>query len=263
MSQPDSTTTVDGVDIRGPDDGPSVVFVHGAVFTRTMWAPQRDVLASDRKVIAPDLPGHGSRAAETFDFEVAVDMLDGVIEDHADDETLLVGLSLGGYVATEYARRQPDRIDGLVLSGSSVNPVEGMELLTRATGGITRLAARSDRIERFVEKRAAKWVQERNLSADHTAEIIEAGFYPKPFGTAGSQLAGRDFRAALSTYPGPVLILNGEQDYVMRRGEDAHAAAAQQGSIDSIENAGHVCNLHQPTAYTDAIREFMRRTVSA
>ena len=263
MQQNDPTVQSDGVDIRGPDDGPSVVLVHGAVFTRRMWAPQRDALAADRKVIAPDLPGHGSRAAQSFDFERAVGVLETAIEDYATDDCLLVGLSLGGYVATEYANRHPDRIDGLVLSGSSANPVDGMELLTRATGGIARLATRSDRIEQFVRDRAATWVGERPLSTDQIDEIVEAGFYPRPFGTAGPQLAGRDFRSALAAYPGPTLILNGERDYVMRRGEDEHAAAAPQGSVEMIDNVGHVCNLHRPTTYTDALRGFMRQQVLA
>ncbi|WP_253738688.1 alpha/beta fold hydrolase [Halohasta salina] len=263
MQRNDSTAQADGVDIHGPDDAPSVVFVHGAVFTRSMWAPQRDALASDRRIIAPDLPGHGSRAAQSFEFERAVDLVESVIKDYATEECLLVGLSLGGYVATEYANRHPDRIDGLVLSGSSANPVDGMELLTRAAGGIARLATRSDRIERFVEDRAAKWVRERPLSTAQATEITEAGFYPRTFGTAGPQLAGRDFRDALAAYPGPTLILNGERDYVMRRGEDEHAAAAPQGSIEVIDDAGHVCTLHRPTAYTDALREFMRQRVLA
>jgi pimeloyl-ACP methyl ester carboxylesterase len=259
----DPTAESDGVDIRGPNDGPSVVFVHGAVFTRAMWAPQRDALASDRKVIALDLPGHGTRSDEDFEFDVALNLLESVVDKHATDELLVVGLSLGGYLATEYVSHHPDRVDGVVLSGCSVNPVDGMELLTRAAGGITRLATRSERVNRFVDNAAAKWVRKQDLTEEHKNEIIDSGFYPKQFGNAGPDLAGRDFRAALATYPGLSLILNGERDVVMRRDEGSHAAAAQHCEIEIIENAGHVANLPRPAAYTDKIRDFMRQTVLA
>jgi pimeloyl-ACP methyl ester carboxylesterase len=263
MQRNDPTAESDSVDVSGPDDAPSIVFVHGAVFTQTMWAPQRDALSADRKVITLDLPGHGTRSDEDFEFDVALDLLESVVDEHATDELLVVGLSLGGYLATEYVHQHPDQVDGVVLSGCSVNPVDGMALLTRATGGITRLATRSDRVNRFVDKAAAKWVRKQDLSEEQKAEIVDSGFYPKQFGNAGPDLAGRDFRAALATYRGPSLILNGERDVVMRRGEGSHAAAAQHSQIEIIENAGHVANLPRPAAYTDKIRDFMRQTVLA
>jgi pimeloyl-ACP methyl ester carboxylesterase len=261
MQQNEPPTLSDGVDTAGPEDAPSIVFVHGAVFTRKMWAPQRDALAEEFHIVAPDLPGHGTRADGQFDFESAIDLLDRVVETNTDGNPLIVGLSLGGYIATEYVSHHPEQVDGVVLSGCSANPVDGMELLTRATGGITRLVTRSDRINRFIDNRAAEWVRKRDISGAHKDEIIESGFYPKQFGNAGPYLAGRDFRAALASYPGPSLILNGERDLVMRRGEDAHTEAAQQGRVEVLETVGHVANLHRPTAYTNAVSEFMRQTV--
>lgn len=263
MHQSESPTPVEGVDLRGPDDAPSIVFVHGAVFTQAMWGPQRDALATDRQVISLDLPGHGTRADEDFEFDAALNLLDRVVTEHVDETFLLVGLSLGGYLSTAYVRRHPAAVDGVVLSGCSANPVDGMELLTRATGGITRLATRSDRINQFIENRATKWVRKRDIPDVHKDEIINSGYYPKQFGNAGPDLAGRDFRGMLATYRGPSLILNGERDFVMRRGEDAHAAAAHDSTVQVIDNGGHVANLHRPVAYTDAIREFMGQTVLA
>lgn len=263
MQQPDAPTTTEGLDIRGPDDAPAIVFVHGAIFTSSMWAPQRDDLAANRQLLTFDLPGHGTRAGTDFEFDAALGLLDDVITEHVDGTCLVVGLSLGGYLATEYASRHPEKVDGIVLSGCSANPVDGMELLTRAVGGITRLATRSDRIKEFVTNRATQWVRKRDISAAHQNEIIEAGFYPKQFGNAGPYLAGRDFRAALASYPGPSLILNGEHDKVMRRGETAHAEAAQQSTVAVIDDVGHVANLHRPAAYTNAINEFLNQQVLA
>ncbi|WP_049921754.1 alpha/beta fold hydrolase [Halopiger djelfimassiliensis] len=251
------------VDVDGPADAQAIVFVHGAVMTRQMWLPQRRDLAGEFRVVAPDLPGHGTRAHERFQLEPAVAQLREVIRNDTDGTAILVGLSLGGYVATEYAHRHPSDVDGLVLSGSSANPVRGLELLTRATGGLARLVTKPDLGKRGVEWVATRWVRNRDLPSDIETAIIEAGFYPKPFGEAGPDIAGRDFRTALSTYPGPTLVLNGENDTIMRRGEQAHAAAAQNGRVEVLADVGHICNLHRPAAYTSHVRRFARRTVAA
>jgi len=254
-------TALQGVDVAGPEDAPSIVFVHGSVFTRKMWAPQRRALSDEYRVVAPDMVGHGTRGDEQFRFEPTVELVDEVVERAAGGNAILVGLSLGGYVATEYASRHPENVDGLVISGSSANPVEKMELVTRAVGGGSRLATRSDRVEGVVRRLAERWVNERQLPPEIKREIIDSGFYPRTFGDAGPYLAGRDFRAAFGSYPGPSLVMNGEKDLVMRKGEQDHAAAARDARIEVMDGAGHVCNLHRPRGYTSALRRFDQRAV--
>ncbi|SEP63277.1 alpha/beta fold hydrolase [Natrinema salaciae] len=263
MDWTDESGGVEGVDVAGPSNAESIVFVHGAVFTRKMWLPQQRELCEEFHTVAPDLPGHGTRAGNPFRMEPAIDVLEDTFERHTDGSAVLVGLSLGGYAATEFAYRHPDRVDALVLSGSSVNPTGKMDLGTRLTGGLSRLLTKPDIGKRAVEKLAARWVRNRNLSPDIEREIIDAGFYPKQFGDAGPDIAGVDFRAKLSTYPGSTLVLNGENDKLMRRGEQAHAAAARDGHVEVLADAGHICNLHRPATYTDRVRRFVRRVAPA
>ncbi|QFU81614.1 alpha/beta fold hydrolase [Natronorubrum aibiense] len=257
----DTERGYDGIDVAGPADGTPIVFVHGAMFTRTMWRPQQRGLSDAYRVVAPDLPGHGVRASETFQMEPAIGVLEDAIERHTDGNPVLVGLSLGGYVATEYAYHNPADVDGLVLTGSSANPVGGMETLTRGFGGLARLATKPELGNRLVERLGEQWVRNRDLPTDTEAAIIDAGIYPRQFGNAGPPLAGEDFRAKLSTYPGPTLILNGEHDKVMRRGEREHASAAQDARIEVLAGVGHICNLHRPETYTSRVRNFVQQRV--
>ncbi|WP_222918004.1 alpha/beta hydrolase [Natrinema sp. SYSU A 869] len=251
----------EGVDVAGPATAQSIVFVHGAMFTRKMWLPQTRELSEEYHTIAPDLPGHGTRAGKPFRMEPAIDVLEESFETHADGSAVLVGLSLGGYVATEYAYRHPEQVDALVLSGSSVNPVNTMQLGTRLTGGLARLLTKPDLGKRAGKKLAARWVRNRELPPDIEREIIDSGFYPKQFGDAAPDIAGEDYRAKLSSYPGSTLILNGENDKLMRRGEQAHAKAARDGRVEVLAGVGHICNLHRPATYTDRVRRFVRQTV--
>ncbi|QLK26972.1 alpha/beta hydrolase [Natrinema zhouii] len=262
MAWTDEGSGLEGVDVDGPSDAQSIVFVHGAMFTRKMWLPQQRELSESFHVVSPDLPGHGTRAGKPFRMEPAIDVLEDTFETHVDGSAVLVGLSLGGYAATEYAYRHPNDVDALVLSGSSVNPVNTMELGTRLTGGLSRLLTKPDLGKRAVEKLATRWVQNRDLPPDIEREIIESGFYPKQFGDAAPDIAGEDFRSKLSTYPGSTLVLNGENDKLMRRGERAHAGAARDGRVEVLADAGHICNLHRPATYTDRVRQFISQTVS-
>ncbi|WP_152421315.1 alpha/beta fold hydrolase [Natronococcus amylolyticus] len=254
---------LEGVDVDGPADAQAIVFVHGAMFTKEMWLPQRRALADEFRVVALDLPGHGTFADETFRMEPAIDRLEAVIQTATDGSAVLVGLSLGGYVATEYASRHPEQVDGLVLTGSSANPVRGMRLVTRANGTLARLLTRPDVGKRAVERLATRWVRNRDLPPDIEAAIIDAGFYPKEFGDAGPDVRGVNFREKLSTYPGPTLIVNGEHDKIMRRGEREHAAAAQDARIEVLAGVGHICNLHRPETYNARLRNFVHQRVAS
>ena len=256
MSTPDHP----GVDVAGPEGNPAIVFVHGAVFQRKMWAPQRNALAGEFRVVAPDLPGHGQRSGTDFRMASALDVLGTVFEEVVDDAAILAGLSLGGYVATLYAQQNPGQVEGLVLSGSSVNPVGRIETVTRAVSKAAELLTRSERVQRKIEERAAEWVHSRPVGPETAEEIIAAGFYPRQFALAGPDLAGRDFRAAFADYPGPALILNGEKDAVMRRGEENHARAARNARVERVDRAGHTCNLDAPEAYTRAVQRFSRES---
>ena len=263
MGQSRPETELRGVDVAGPPDGQPIVFVHGAMFTRSMWAPQREALADEYRVVAPDLPGHGDRREESFDLEPAMDVLEGVVDSAAGGHAVLVGLSLGGYLVAEYASRHPDQVDGLVVVGASANPVRTMNLVTRAVGGIARVATQSDVLEGVVRRLGERWVRNRDLPPAMEAEIIDAGIYPAEFGTPGPDLAGTNFRRKLTDYPGPTLIVNGERDKIMRLGETEHAmAAGGDADVVVLKDVGHVCNLHRPDDFTMLLRRFLGRRVA-
>lgn len=247
-----------GVSVSGDPNGRSVVFVHGVTMTRKMWLPQSSALDEQFQVITFDLPGHGERADEEFQFDRALSLLDDVVESVAGGSAVVVGLSLGGYLATAYAARRGEKVDALVISGSSANPVGLLGTLTRVVSAVSRLAAKSGLVRRGYSKLWEKIVERTKLPENQKREIIEAGFYYPPFGKAGRDIAGHDFRADFGRYAGPALVLNGEMDLLSRRGEDAHAAAATDARVEVVDEAGHTCNLHQPRDYNRAVEQFYR-----
>lgn len=99
-----------------------VVFVHGTRSSGAVW--QAQVAELDRRgvpSIALDLPGHGSRTQEHFTLTGALEAIDAAISQCA-QPPLLVGLSLGGYSALEYAGTHPHRLAGLMAVACATSP---------------------------------------------------------------------------------------------------------------------------------------------
>jgi pimeloyl-ACP methyl ester carboxylesterase len=136
------TTTVDEATyVGGPADGHPVAFVHGAGLSWRMWLPRLRALEDEYRVVTPDLPGHGRRADEPFTFDAAVRVLDDLHRDEVDEPALVVGQSLCGYVAVEYAARRPARVAGLVLSGASADYRGVLGVTTWVAGLLDRVRA--------------------------------------------------------------------------------------------------------------------------
>lgn len=69
------------VEVGGPAGSTPVVFVHGAGISRQMWRPQLEGLSGEFRVVAFDLPGHGTLAERRFEFDGAVERLADVVAD--------------------------------------------------------------------------------------------------------------------------------------------------------------------------------------
>jgi pimeloyl-ACP methyl ester carboxylesterase len=101
-------------------DGPPVVLLHGPFANASHWLRVIPGLAASRRVIAPDLPGHG--ASETGDDPLdaarAVAWLAELIERTCASPPALVGHALGGAIAARFAAEHPEHLTGLVLVDS-------------------------------------------------------------------------------------------------------------------------------------------------
>jgi pimeloyl-ACP methyl ester carboxylesterase len=240
-------------DAMGPIDAPAIVLVHGAVVTRKMWRRQLIGLSDTYFVIAADLPGHGALAHIPFTFAAAVQTLAEVIERETRGYALVVGLSLGGYVAMELARRHPEIVTGLVLSGCSGNFRGLLGLSLKLVSALMRRG--------WVNLSPAQAANKaRSLFPPDLADVAEAqlraGFFPKPLGFAFQEMAGKDFTGSLAVFPRATLILNGERDWLSRWGEATCAATSPLVRVQHVPGAGHACALDQPERFNQAVREF-------
>jgi len=101
--------------------GPTIVFLHGFMENARIWRPYLPKLSTKFRVIRINLPGHGKSSvfAEKHSMEFMADALRAVLDNERSERAMLVGHSMGGYVALAFAETYPDRVSGLVLFSST------------------------------------------------------------------------------------------------------------------------------------------------
>jgi pimeloyl-ACP methyl ester carboxylesterase len=218
--------------------------------SRTMWRPQVAALAGRFRCISVDLPGHGMLASVPFDLEGAVETVARAIDAAAAGRAVVVGLSLGGYVAMALAGRHPERVRGLVLAGCTREPTglgrAAYELYAVALGVLPDAATRRT-VDRWFRRRYGRRV---------TREITAGGYHLQAGGRAVREIAGTAFRARLLAYGGPVLVINGSHDLVFHLGSRRFMAGIPDVSWQILGGASHLSNVDRPEAFSAAIEAF-------
>jgi len=262
-------------------DGPLLVLLHGIASTADTWAPVATGLAANHTVLAPDLLGHGASAKPRGDYSLGA-YASGVrdlITALGHERATVVGHSLGGGIAMQFAYQFPERVERLVLIssgglGREVHPIlrastlPGSEIVLallgrrwlRTTGGavgatLGRLGLRAGEVLAGVAAGLASLGDADARGAFvHTARAaIDPG---------GQRVSATD-RLYLAAHL-PTLIVWGERDPIIpaAHGEAAHAAIP--GSrLEIFAGAGHFPHREQPVRFVSLVEDFVRSTEPA
>ncbi len=224
-----------------------VVFVHGLRTSRSMWRVQvAAVEAAGHRALAIDLPGHGRRVGEEFTLGAAVDAVRQGVE-AVGGRALVVGLSLGGYVAIAHAARHPEQVAGLVAASCCTRPralVVGA--WDAASHLVLRLPDRGSRLNAAAVRLA--------LPAVGAADAAAGGFALEVMTPVLRALRGWDVLADLRSVAAPVWLVNGRFDHF--RGEErAFLAACRDGRLVVVPGATHLVSLVRPTRFSRTVLE--------
>jgi pimeloyl-ACP methyl ester carboxylesterase len=241
------------ITVAGHIGAPAIVFLHGTRLTKAAWAAQMDGLSDEFRTIAIDLPAHGTRAGDAFTLDGAADVVATTIREQTlEGRAIVVGLSLGGYVAMVLAARDPGRVHGLVLAGATAEPVGIPSLAYRG------LAAVMDRFDGPALERLNAWFFRARYPGAIAEPIVAGGFWSAGGAHALRALFGQRFVPRLAVYDGPTLILNGQWDVFFRLSAGTFAAAAMDARRVRLAGALHLSNLDRPEAFNAAVRQFAR-----
>lgn len=248
-----------GFQTAGRSDAPRLLLLHGFPMDRRMWTPAIALLVEEFHVYAIDLPGFGdsARIAETQTMAGMADWLARFMEAAAiAPPVILCGLSMGGYIALEFAARHPERFSHLVLCDTKT-AADSDE--ARATRIALADSVAETGMRRIAESMLPKLVAPQSLSRG--GEVISAlremilGCDPASVAAVSRGMAARrDTTEVVAGLQVPLLSIVGESDSLtspelMKEFTDV----ARQGRLVTIPEAGHVCPLEQPQAFAAAV----------
>jgi pimeloyl-ACP methyl ester carboxylesterase len=114
--------------------GPVVVLVHGFGEDSSVWRNQKDAF-SGFQLILPDLPGSGSSdMIEDMSMEGLAESLLAILDQEKVEQCILIGHSMGGYVALAFAEKHSNRLKGLGLFHSTTFADSEAKIETREKG---------------------------------------------------------------------------------------------------------------------------------
>jgi len=241
-----------GIATRGDPCNPPILFLHGIRLGGKIWEEHARDLADRFYVVTPDLPGHGALADLQFDIPTCDAMLDYIAENVISRPPLIVGYSLGGYVAMRHATKFPERTVALILTGCSADVTGPRELLYEIAVALTAQLP-----QRFVETALAVFFR-ATLPARVADLIIPFRFNQRVFETSRKTAAGVTYSNELARYGKPVLIVNGEWDVLFRPDERKFADAAN-ASVVIMRRTDHVAPLRRPSEFSSIVRDFAGR----
>jgi pimeloyl-ACP methyl ester carboxylesterase len=251
-------------------DGPPLVLVHGLGGSASNWVELAPELARHRRVLVPELPGHGGSDPLPRDSTLArfADAVAAVIEQEGAAPAPVVGHSLGGVVALRLALQRRRAVSGLVIaSGAGISSATAqarrvLELVGAVKPG-RRIARYGGRIARnpFLRTLAfGYWfaADPRALSVRAAEGFLEGHARHTDTLTAMRALVRDDPRTELHPIDCPVLVLWGACDNQLPLGDAFDYARRLRAPLRVIPDCGHLLIGERPDACLDAIEDFLR-----
>jgi pimeloyl-ACP methyl ester carboxylesterase len=232
--------------------GQAVLFIHGAGGNGHVWVDILQRLSHAHSPVAIDLPAHGRSggllAAPSVD--AYCDIVDNFITVTQFHPFVLVGHSMGGAIAQMYALQHPDKLTGIVLSG---------------TGARLRVLSETLELWKHASMGRAVNAYTRTSYSDQTAmDIVRQGWMEQrktdPRVRHGDYLVCDrfDLMQQIKAINVPTLVLCGSDDVVTPPKYAQYLQASIPGAhLEMIPAAGHMSYLEQPEVMTRAISTFL------
>lgn len=236
--------------------GPLVLFLHGIGGNRNHWQHQLNFFARHFKAAAWDARGYGDsedyQGPLRFD-DFSSDLL-RVIDFFKEEKAHLVGLSMGGRIARNFALKHPGRVHTLTLANTSpgfdaLTPEEVLKFVEE------RKNRTPESTRRLLGSRARPGAYDALLNSFHA---LRNDSYLKTLEASVSQDRG----VPLEELCVPTLIITGDEDRVYPLALVQKMAQRIRGSqLVVLQQCGHLSNLEQPEQFNEVLAGFLQRQV--
>lgn len=241
--------------------GSPVMLIHGFPLDHSLWEKQRTALSKDHKLLLPDLPGTGkSPLPNPLGMEEMAASLREILLQEKIEKCVLIGHSMGGYVALAFAEKYPELLSGLGLFHS-----------TAYADNETKKNGRRKAIKMIEEYGPERFLRnmipnlypvslhkERKKEMEHLLKKrMEAGLEALiPYYKA--MLHRPDRTAVLKQARFPVLFVMGEKDVVIPKKSILELSRLPRiAMIHLLKDTGHLGMLDKPEESNQILRHFV------
>lgn len=243
--------------------GLPVLFIHGHPFNRTMWTPQVQSLRWKYRTIAPDLRGYGESAplpVNAYTQEMYAADLVALLDDLDVRQACVVGLSMGGQIAMEFARAFPERTAALVLAATFAEPEtpQGVVERNRAAERIETEGIVPIGTEMLTKLLGRKAIKDNPALALQVFTMICS---TSPSGAAAA-VRGRamrqDYRPGLQHFSKPAMLVLGTDDSFtsITNGKELQASMSDC-RLEVFQDIGHMPNLEAEDRFNHCLHSFL------
>ena len=241
-----------------------MVFLHAGVGDSRMWEPQAAGLGKDFDVIAPDMRGYGESELPPGSWSPVADVLALMDTLHIREAPHVVGCSIGGGVAIDFALEHPERVSKLVLVGAGVS---GMPHDHKYDDLYTEVDAAEETKDLDVLNNAEMklWLvgpgrtpdqvdrRLRDLFLDMNGISLKTNFASAPARKVDPSAFGR-----LAEIKAPTLVIVGDEDLSeIKDTADLLVSKIPGARKAVIHDAAHLPNLEHPDKFNRIVLDFL------
>jgi pimeloyl-ACP methyl ester carboxylesterase len=262
-------TSLGTLAVEATGHGPPLVFWHSLFVDRRSWNAQRDFLADRFRVVLIDGPGHGesSHPDRTYTLEDCAEAALAVLDRLDIASAPFVGCAWGGHVGVTLAARHPERISRLIVLGSPMQPLVGLE---RVRAAVLTVAFRFVGATPFLVEQAV-----RALVAEHAprgARAYVEGCLKSADGR-GLFLAMRSIMLGRPSLVGllptirqagiPCLFATGDQDLLWPPALAAEHAKLAGAELRTFTGVAHLPSVEAPDEVNALLSEWLQQNRAA
>jgi len=251
----------------GYDDhgiGLPILFLPAFPLDRTMWRGELITLLQDERyrLVALDWRGFGESeiTGPISTMELFADDVAALMDSLGIQQSVICGLSMGGYASFAFLRKYPERVYGLILAD------------TRPGADTPEAQVNRENVARIAETQGAGAIADLQIprllseyTRQHHPEVemrvrqMIGSATVQGIAAASRGMAQRaDSTGLLAQISCHTLVIVGEQDGLTPPGlAQEYAAQIPNVQLAIITNAGHLSNLEQPEAFLQAVRGFL------
>jgi 2-hydroxy-6-oxonona-2,4-dienedioate hydrolase len=267
QSTPQKFTNVNGYMIRyledGPPDGKILILLHGLGASAERWSRVIPTLSTDYRVIAPDIIGfdYSDKPAVEYTMDFFIEFLRSFLDNLGISKASIIGSSLGGHIASEFAIRFNHMVEKLVL----VSPA-GM--MRKSSPALDRyiMAALYPEYQRVYETFREMVYDPNAINQEILMDFVNRMSLPNAKYAFMSTLLGIRYAPGLtgrlSNITAPTLLVWGENDTTIPLAECAnqYSGIPNMEELVVMKKCRHIPPIEKPATFNRIVLRFLTRT---